>query len=745
MNKTLLAILALTLSIGSAFGANSNRGEYGWSPDRISISTKPPLLEAMQNAPGAPLSSIMEASVSAPDQVDSISAWNQYKLPLKTGFSHTFESRFQVEINLPAGSLESSEKGKNSLPYGQVMFTPDGDVMWTATIEVARSYRLRLNLSDLELPENAKIWVASDGDEVVGPFDAGLAGPSGNLWTPSVDGPTIRLIVMLPESDPVARFNITRVAELFRVSSSGQPIIQPEEDETPPPPCLKQSLCEELSTWPKIEDAEAATGKMNVIIGGESFDCSGGLIADKDASTTKPYFLSANHCFTTQGQEDTPERFQEAASALEVFWDFKPDACNGTKPELSTLPRTNGSTFKATGRPADYLLLELSSAPSGRYYLGYDTSLSAIAPGSTLHRIHYPGGDVAHYEQTRIEDGQNCDASWANDQHVWQRSVIGTTIGGSSGSPVMTTAGDIVGQLHGGCKNCSPDAWTGDGRLAAYYSEVEQFLDPSNSGGNSDLSLTALDAASGSFTAGDSFGVSTTVQNAGSATSGSYRVTFYASSDTTITSSDTNLASADRAALAVAGSDQFNTNVTLPSGLAAGSYYIGAILTPSDANSGNNTRYDSTTITVTGGSTSSFTVNAGLSGAWYDPAMNGQGFLLEVLPTQKVVFVAWFTYDATRPAGSDPSTVGSHGQRWLTGLGNYTSNMMTLPVYNASGGVFASGTPTVSQAQVGTMTVTFISCTKATIAFDLPDVPGQVIPVQRLGADNVAMCQSLSQ
>ena len=125
--------------------------------------------------------------------------------------------------------------------------------------------------------------------------------------------------------------------------------------------------------------------------------------------------------------------------------------------------------------------------------------------------------------------------------------------------------------------------------------------------------------------------------------------------------------------------------------------------------------------------------------------MNGQGFLMEILPSQKVAFVAWFTFDAQRPAGADTSTIGAHGQRWVTALGTYTSNQMTLPVYNASGGVFVSGTPAVSQAQIGTITLTFISCTEATLSFDLPGVQSQTINLSRLGADNVGLCQSLSQ
>ena len=100
----------------------------------------------------------------------------------------------------------------------------------------------------------------------------------------------------------------------------------------------------------KIEDVEAAIGAMQWMINDDEVGlCTGGLINDKVTATTIPYFLSANHCFDTQ----------EVASTLEVFWDYRADGCDGTKPDLSTLPRSNGATLKATGVPADFLLLEL--------------------------------------------------------------------------------------------------------------------------------------------------------------------------------------------------------------------------------------------------------------------------------------------------------------------------------------------------------------------------------------------------
>ena len=67
--------------------------------------------------------------------------------------------------------------------------------------------------------------------------------------------------------------------------------------------------------------------------------------------------------------------------------------------------------------------------------------------------------------------------------------MVGATEGGSSGSPVVNSSGQIVGQLSGACgtnlnDNCDAvNNATVDGAFAAYFGDVEQFLDPGNGGG----------------------------------------------------------------------------------------------------------------------------------------------------------------------------------------------------------------------------------------------------------------------
>ncbi|EHR68926.1 CARDB domain-containing protein,subtilase family protease [Burkholderiales bacterium JOSHI_001] len=78
-------------------------------------------------------------------------------------------------------------------------------------------------------------------------------------------------------------------------------------------------------------------------------------------------------------------------------------------------------------------------------------------------------------------------------------------------------------------------------------------------------------------TVGTAITVSATVQNQGSAASVPTTLSFYLSSDATITTGDLLLGTASINALAAGGSQAASGAVTLPAGLAAGSYTIGAI------------------------------------------------------------------------------------------------------------------------------------------------------------------------
>ena len=137
-----------------------------------------------------------------------------------------------------------------------------------------------------------------------------------------------------------------------------------------------------------------------------------------------------------------------------------------------------------------------------------------------------------------------------------------------------------------------------------------------------------------------------------------------------------------------------------------------------------------------------FSINQGISGAWFNPATPGQGFLIDVRPSDKFIFVAWFTYEAETPGAT--AKVGSSDQRWLTAQGNYNGAGAQLTLFNTTGGQF-NGTRATTTTQVGTLNLTFASCSAGTFQYTLPNNLTGQINVQRVLPGTETLCEQLGQ
>ncbi|MEM9302190.1 MAG: plastocyanin/azurin family copper-binding protein [Pseudomonadota bacterium] len=139
-------------------------------------------------------------------------------------------------------------------------------------------------------------------------------------------------------------------------------------------------------------------------------------------------------------------------------------------------------------------------------------------------------------------------------------------------------------------------------------------------------------------------------------------------------------------------------------------------------------------IVVEGSAELGFEINAGIAGAWFDPATSGQGMLFDVKPDSSEFFAAWFTFNDA----AGVKEIGSMDQRWFTAFGPYDAGTATLDVTVTSGGVFDDPQPVTNSAggSVGTLTIEFEGCSAATASYDLPlyGLTGE-IPLVRLLPD----------
>jgi len=430
---------------------------------KLSSVRAPSKVHELLRSSATPFEKLGSARTHAIEKLRKLQEWNRAEnIPVQNGFARSIINPVSVSLGPEARRLSGRGSSK-AMHRGQISQSEEDEFYWTTSIDVEDAYQLRLHLQADSFPDDVQMWVYGENDDLIGPFGPELLDSDGGLWTPSVSGTRIGLVVRLSASEQGVHFNIDQVAELFQLSASGEPVFEAQAL----PSCLVDSQCISTSTYPFIEETEASVAIIRYMENGTGKQCTAGLVADTDWSSQIPYLLTANHCLNTQ----------VSASSLEAFWDYKRNACNGSAPNLYTVPRSNGSTLLATGTSGDYTLLRLNSVPPGRWFMGWDANPQSISPGTILHRVSYPGGQPQSYSQSRVNQFASCRASY-----IHQTPIMGSLTFGSSGTPVFLGNGKIVGQNYGFCGSTNSCAYashtTVDGAFHTYWSAVKPYLNP---------------------------------------------------------------------------------------------------------------------------------------------------------------------------------------------------------------------------------------------------------------------------
>lgn len=476
---TLAGALALFLFPGLSGAQSAPMVQVPASMTRAQVQSEPPARVA-EGFGVAPMASLAEAGTGAADQLAALEAWNRSgRLPMRVGIVRPLPLSRTVPF-----TPDLATRAAGTLAGGAFVRASGGSTVWGGAVTVANAYRLRLHLGDVHLPAGARVWVYGDDGAAAGPVGAAQI-YDGGLWTPSVAGPTLRVEVEVgPEALQAGtdyRFTVDQVAQIFPVDATGAPILTPAPQAVDSS-CLVDVSCVSTSTFPVVDDASKAVAELQFITGPYMAECTGGLLnLAADAPAGKPYpFLTANHCISTQAE----------ASTLEAFWDYRTTTCNGTPPALGSLPTSNGATLLATGTSSDFTFLALSSLPSGRVALGWDATNATLPSGMVLHRLSHPAPDSyfdlrsQQYTRYKIRTGnqrQLCGVGYFPDQNTDDPTLFhhsgytqGGTFGGSSGAPIMTGDGQVVGQLFGACgpnpdDGCSSQNDELDGNFANSY------------------------------------------------------------------------------------------------------------------------------------------------------------------------------------------------------------------------------------------------------------------------------------
>lgn len=410
----------------------------------------------------APLVALASSAQAVPEEIDAIHEWNRLgKTPAKNGFTRSIGEAVRVRVE-PA---EVMAKSGNA----HVTMTERGSIVWSGSVKVAGAYRLRVHLTNVNVPPGTTFWVyGRDGKATA--FGTELIDNLGEMYTPSIEGEVAYLEMELPSNSNGASFDVMDVLELVGPAKA-----------LDTPSCLIDGTCVSSATLDVINLYRAAVAHLQYVKSGSGFVCSGALINDKDDSGFIPYMLTANHCFSTQA----------SASSLESFFDYKTTSCGGAFPNINSMPKSNGATLLATGAATDFTFVRLNSTPASRVFLGWSTA--ALANGTVLHRLSHPFPTPTftvplpqRYSSTILAtSGPQCEAR-ARPNYLYSTLDDGGVYGGSSGSPVILTGGIIVGQLFGSCgpddpsAGCDASNYTVDGAFSETFPSISSFI---NQGG----------------------------------------------------------------------------------------------------------------------------------------------------------------------------------------------------------------------------------------------------------------------
>ncbi|MBD3335732.1 MAG: hypothetical protein GF355_09470 [Candidatus Eisenbacteria bacterium] len=364
---------------------------------------------------------------------------------------------------------------------GTLDLLDNGARIWRLRIESPGAFSLNFGFTTYALPAGATVHFypadQPEGDLYWdGPHTAADAVEQ-EFWSPVVPGDEVVVELYVPAG---AEFEPQLVVGQVNHDYTGFGKLR---DDTQQGWCNNDVICPEGDPW-RDEIRSEGVYTLNGY-----WTCSGQLLNSVNPEPP-PYFLTANHCGVSTGNDHT----------MRVYWNYESPQCGmlgGGDLQQSQMGVTRLASYYAS----DFCLVELNVEPDPEfdvYYSGWDATESN-SPGECT-AIHHPNCDEKaisfNYDPLTVTsylgysvpgDGTH----WRVDE--WED---GTTEPGSSGSGIWDENHRLVGQLHGGYASCSSitsdwygrlsRSWTGGGSAS---NSLQPWLDPG------DLGVLVLDGS----------------------------------------------------------------------------------------------------------------------------------------------------------------------------------------------------------------------------------------------------------
>lgn len=323
------------------------------------------------------------------------------------------------------------------LTQGTWYRTDDGWWVWRVTIRSEGALSLNLLFREFRLPDKARLFIYTPAQEKV------LGAYTKNNNTPE----RVFLVSPLPGDEITIQYETREIpgksgdfvvaavnhdfTGILKYTDSRRPMGYPAGT------CQLDVSC---NTVPALNDPKNSVCRIMIM----GRDLCTGTLVNNTSQNGRPYVLTANHCIDTA---------YKAPASLFLF-NYESPYCGSLDGDVSN--SLTGSTLKARLTNLDFSLVELTTPPPPAfrpYYAGW-TRITQIP--DTVVSVHHPLGDI---KKITTDYNAPLQSNWNNwvTKGFWHvlKWDAGTTEIGSSGGPMFTRDGLLIGSLSGGYGTCS--------------------------------------------------------------------------------------------------------------------------------------------------------------------------------------------------------------------------------------------------------------------------------------------------
>ena len=454
MKKTLIAILALILSIGAYAQISTEENPYSFKIDGFNHQA------------------IKTLEVEKPDLTQVIAEDEENDSQQKM-------MRFGVILPIYKNFFDIAEKTQ----------TTEGTI-WTLSVESKDAQALIFYSDNFNLPRSGKLFLYNpEKTKILGAFTHRNNNESNTFATEYIEGDKI-IIEYFQASNETQQPQI----ELTEIGYAYRGITKLSDEYRSSGNCNVNVNCSEGD---EFRDQQRGVCRIQVRMSSYYIGWCTGTLVNNTNYDFAPYVLSAAHCIEDVASNSYYSQFV-------FYFKYENSGCAVTNAEPSRSKSLTGTSVKAydnsyASNGSDFALFLLNDdVPQSYspYWCGWDKRNTAVNNGVG---IHHPSGDVKKISTfvTRIQsstygsnDATHWYVDWAETENGW-----GIMEGGSSGSALFNPNGRIIGTLTGGASGCDVSAsykydlygkmsyhWESNGNANAR--KLKPWLDPTDSGVN---------------------------------------------------------------------------------------------------------------------------------------------------------------------------------------------------------------------------------------------------------------------